>query len=141
MTIFEKIIAGDLPASFIHQDERCVSFMDIHPLNEGHVLVVPRTPAARLTGLDPETAAHLFTVARKILEAIQHTAIRCEGANIFLSDGEIAGQEVPHVHLHIVPRFRGDGVKLTFGKKPPAADREVLDRAAQTIGAHFKRRA
>ena len=112
--------------------------MDLNPLNPGHVLVVPREPAERLTSLKSETASHLFAVAQMVLRAIERSDLQCEGANIFLSDGEIAGQEVPHIHLHIVPRFDSDGMKLSFGKPFRKESRDELNRLAAKISAALK---
>jgi histidine triad (HIT) family protein len=77
-------------------------------------------------------------VAQKILKAIEVSALNCEGANIFISDGKIAGQEVPHVHLHIVPRFSGDGIKVSFGKPHRRDGREELNKIASIISASLK---
>ncbi len=132
-TIFEKIIGGGLEGSFVYQDDICVVFMDLNPLNPGHLLVVPRKPVARLTALLPNTAAHLFEVAQKMVNAIGNSSLKSDGVNIFLADGEIAGQEVPHVHLHIVPRFAGDGIKVSFGKSFRQESRAELNRVAALI--------
>ena len=132
-TIFEKIILGEYEGSFVYQDEICVAFMDLNPINNGHVLVVPREPVERLTNLNSDTASHLFVVAQKVLKAIENSGLRIEGANLFLSDGEVAGQEVPHVHLHVVPRFFGDGIKISFGKNALRASREELNQIAEKI--------
>lgn len=134
-TVFEKVILGEIEGSFVYKDEMCAAFMDLNPLNPGHVLVVPREPVERLSSLYPKIAAHLFEVAQKILIAIEGTNLKSEGANIFLADGEVAGQEVPHVHLHIVPRFTGDGMKVSFGKSFRQENREELDRLAALISA------
>jgi histidine triad (HIT) family protein len=135
MTVFEKVISCQFEGSFVYKDEICVAFMDLNPLNDGHVLIVPIKPIARLTEMDSNTAAHLFVIAQKILKAIELSALKCEGANIFLSDGEIAGQEVPHVHLHVVPRFSDDGIKISFGKPFRRADRADLNRIASILTA------
>lgn len=79
MTIFDHLIAGALPASFVHQDERCVAFMDISPITPGHVLVVPRQSVATLDALDAETRAHLWEVARKVGVAQRQRWIRGRG--------------------------------------------------------------
>lgn len=134
-TVFEKIVTGEFEGSFVFKDELCVGFMDLNALNDGHILIVPRVAVARLTDLDPNVAAHLFKIAQKILKAIETSEIKCDGANLFMSDGEIAGQEVPHVHLHIVPRFIGDGIKISFGKAFQRADRSELNRIAAKIVA------
>ena len=132
---FEKVISGEFEGSFVYKDDLCVACMDLNPLNEGHVLVVPRNAVARLCDLDPEMAAHLFIVAKKILKAIESSGLKCEGANVFLSDGEVAGQEVPHFHLHIVPRFSGDGIKISFAKPFQRAERAELNRIADIIAS------
>lgn len=79
--------------------------MDIQPVNPGHVLIIPRAHAARLSELDDETGAHMFKIAMRISEALRRSGMKCEGINLFLVDGEAAFQEVFHVHLHVIPRF------------------------------------
>lgn len=113
--IFCDIISSLAPASFVHQDDLCVAFMDIHPVNPGHVLVVPRLHVAQLTDLDDLSAGRLMQVAGRVDTALRRTSLKCEGVNLFLADGRAAGQEVMHVHLHVFPRFRGDGHHLRFG--------------------------
>ncbi|MGZ3768678.1 MAG: HIT family protein [Bdellovibrio sp.] len=134
-TVFEKVISGEYEGSFVYKDEVCVAFMDLHPLNDGHVLVVPRKPVEKLTSLDAETATHIFAVAQRILKAIENSGIKTEGANLFLSDGEAAGQDVPHIHLHIVPRYSGDRIQISFGKEVTKASRNNLNQVAEKICA------
>lgn len=133
--VFCDIILGKQPASIVYQDETCMAFMDIHPVNAGHTLVIPKQHAASLAELDLADAGRLFQVSQQIAEAIRKSGLRCEGINMFLADGEAAGQEIWHVHLHVFPRFRGDGFGLRFHpsyfSKRPA--REALDRAAEAI--------
>jgi histidine triad (HIT) family protein len=95
-------------------------------VNEGHILIVPRVHAACLDELDPETGAHLFRVAMELSRAVRQSTVRCEGVNLFLADGKAAGQEVFHVHLHVIPRYRGDGFGFRFG-----ADYDVLPERAR----------
>jgi histidine triad (HIT) family protein len=135
MTIFEKIINGELEGSFVYRDEICAAFMDINPINVGHILVVPNVAYKRLSDLPLDVGGHLFQIAQKIVKAIEASELKCEGINLFLSDGEIAGQEVPHIHLHIVPRFLDDGIKLSFGKKYLKVGRDDLNRTAKKIAA------
>ncbi len=134
--IFCEIVAKRAPASIVFQDDRCCAFMDIQPVNPGHVLIVPVTHVAFLDDLDEETGAHLFTIARRLSRALQRSGVRCEGVNLFLADGEAAGQEVFHVHLHVFPRFRNDGFGLQmrpdYGVLPA---RNYLDVLAATIRA------
>jgi histidine triad (HIT) family protein len=113
--VFCGILAGELPASVVYQDEVCTAFMDIQPVNPGHVLVIPNAHAASLAELEPETGGQIFRVAQRIAAALRRSTVRCEGVNLFLADGEAAMQEVFHVHLHVLPRYEGDGFGLRFG--------------------------
>ena len=108
--------------------------MDIQPINAGHVLVVPDEHAARLAGLPADTGARMFRIAQRMVSALYESGLDCEGVNVFLADGEAAGQEVFHVHLHVIPRFAGDGFGLRFG--PDYAnrpDRDTLEVTAKRI--------
>jgi histidine triad (HIT) family protein len=117
--VFCGILAGELPSSMVYQDGVCSAFMDIQPVNPGHTLVVPNLHAARLAELDARTGEHMFGVAQRIAAALRAGAkeggLRCDGINLFLADGEVAGQDVFHVHPHVIPRFRGDGFGFRFG--------------------------
>lgn len=132
--IFCRILAGEAPATFVYRDERCAAFMDIRPINPGHLLVVPLRHAPHLADLDAAAAGHLMAVAHPLAAALRASGLRCDGVNLFLADGEAAMQEVFHVHLHVVPRFPGDGFGLRFGPGfgtlPP---REALEEAAARI--------
>jgi len=112
--IFCDILAGTAPADFVHQDDLCVAFMDIRPINPGHVLVVPHQHTALLTGLAPGSVGHILLVAQRVDAALRTSGLKCDGVNLFLADGRSAGQEVMHVHLHVIPRFIGDGHHLRF---------------------------
>ena len=121
--IFCSILAGSAPASIVYRDERCTAFMDILPINPGHVLVVPNRHAGMLSELDPEDGAQMFRVARQIAAAQRGGGLRCEGINLLVADGEAAGQEVFHVHLHVLPRFSGDAFgfrRRSYGSAPRA---------------------
>jgi len=133
--IFCRILAGELPASFVYRDAVCAAFMDIQPVNTGHLLVVPVRHGAHLADVDTETAAHIMRVAQAAAAALRASGLPCEGINFFLADGEAAMQEVFHVHLHVLPRFRGDGFGLKFSpeyytRRPARAE---LDRAAEML--------
>ena len=110
-TIFTKIIQGKVPASFVYQDGKVSAFMDIQPINPGHVLVIPNQEIASLTDLDEDTGAHLFRIGHRIAKALRNSGLKCEGVNMFLADGQAAKQDVFHVHLHVFPRFRGDAFR------------------------------
>lgn len=132
--IFCQIIARNAPASIVYEDNNCLAFMDIQPVTPGHVLVVPRQHAIGLNDLPVEIGGHLFKVGQKISAGLKKSRIRCEGINFFLADGTVAFQTVFHVHLHVIPRFAGDGFRLVFGpdyRKLP--DRSDLDRLANDL--------
>jgi len=132
--VFCRIIKGIAPASIIYTDGNVTAIMDIQPVNPGHVLIIPKAHAAQLSKLDEETGAHMFKIAMRIAKALRHSSIKCEGIDLFLADGEAAFQEVFHVHLHVIPRFKGDGFEIkigpNYGLKP---DRKELDRIAEKI--------
>lgn len=126
--VFCRIIAGELPGTFVHRGNSVVAFMDIQPVNFGHVLVVPVAHAALIGEMKADVAAEMFEVSRQITVALRDCGLRCEGVNLFLADGEAAMQEVPHAHLHVFPRFKGDGFGLRFpdryAQKPARSDLE-----------------
>ena len=135
--IFCKLLAGDLPATFLFRDEQCAAFMDIQPVNAGHVLVIPVRHTPYLADLDAPTAGRLMQEAQRIAAAIRASGVRCEGVNLFLADGEAAMQEVFHVHLHVFPRYAGDGFGLRFGPnyKERPSRQELEHVGSQIVGA------
>lgn len=131
--IFCRILDGSEPASFLYRDDRCAAFMDIQPVNQGHLLIIPNHHAPSLADADPEALVHLMRVAHRLAAALRASGLRCEGVNLFLADGEAAGQEVFHVHLHVLPRYRGDGFALRFGPHYSKRPRAELDDVARII--------
>ncbi len=129
--VFCDVIEGSSPASIVFQDETCIVFMDIEARNPGHMLVVPKEHSASLSELKPDIGAHLFKVAQQMATAARLSNVRCEGVNLWVSDGEVAGQDVFHVHLHVLPRFDGDGFGIKGNKGEPS--REELDDIAEDI--------
>ena len=116
-TVFSKILNGELPAAFVYRDKTTSAFMDIQPINPGHVLVIPNSPARTLADLPSSTAAHMFCIGQKIAAAIRATDLACEGVNLFMADGVAAGQTVFHMHLHVFPRYTDDGFKWNLPEK------------------------
>ena len=132
--VFCEILEGNTPASVVYADEQVMAFMDMQPVNPGHLLVIPRIHATNLASMEPETGGKLFRVGMDLAGALQGSGMRCEGVNLFLADGAAAGQEVFHVHLHVIPRFTGDGFGFRFGPdydRLPA--RAQLDKDAAAI--------
>ncbi len=110
MTVFAKIIAGELPAHFVHSDEHCVAFMDINPMSPGHVLVVPRTTVATMAELDAQTRRHLIETAVRVGQA-QQQGLGSQAQHLLVNDGKGASQTVPHVHVHVIPRYPRDALR------------------------------
>jgi diadenosine tetraphosphate (Ap4A) HIT family hydrolase len=131
--IFCDISGGDAEASFVYEDERTIAFLDIAPVSAGHTLVVPRAHAASLEELDPEDAQHVVRVAQRVAIALRRTGFRVEGVNLWLADGAAAGQDVFHVHMHVVPRFDGDGFVVSLPPDRHRPDREELNANAAEL--------
>ncbi len=133
--IFCKLLDGSLPATFLHRDERCSVFMDIRPVNAGHLLIIPNQHAPFLADVAPADLERMIRLARRFAAALRTSGLRCEGVNLFLADGEAAMQEVFHTHLHVFPRFAGDGFGLRFGPDYTVKPRAELERSADAIRA------
>jgi histidine triad (HIT) family protein len=136
--VFCNIIAQKDEASIVYQGESVTAFMDIHPVVTGHLLVVPNDHSADLEGLSEHQAGRLFVISRKMAGALRASAVPCDGVNLFLADGRVAGQTVFHVHVHVIPRFQGDGFDplhpIGIGSRPPRGE---LDKVAGMIKESF----
>ncbi len=131
-TIFDAIVRGDVPCHKLYEDDRALCFLDIQPLTRGHALVIPKRGAAKVQDLDPADAAHLMVVAQRVLPGLL-ASVGAPDATLAIHDGPAAGQEVPHVHLHLVPRTPGDGggpVHALFSERPSVDDDELARIAA-----------
>ena len=106
--LFCKIISGETPSNKVYEDYAVYAFLDIYPASEGHTLVAPKKHFSNFKDMNAEDVASLFEAARKITAAVEK-AFFAEGSNIGINNGEVAGQEVPHVHVHVIPRKKGDG--------------------------------
>lgn len=138
--VFCKIVRRELPASILAEDEHSLAFMDIRPINPGHFLVIPKAHAAHLADLPSGAGGRLFEMARELAASLRKSGVRCEGVNVHLADEAVAGQEIFHVHLHVYPRYAGDGVGLRMGPRyGTMPKREELDRLAAAIRAAAQR--
>ncbi len=106
--IFCRIIAGELKAHTIYEDESVLAFLDIHPSSRGHALVIPKAHAERLDLLDDRLLIPLFSGVRRVMRLLEK-ALRPEGLNVGWNHGWAAGQRVNHLHVHVIPRYAGDG--------------------------------
>ncbi len=142
--VFCAIAAGRAPASIVWQDERFVAFLDIYPVRPGHTLVIPRRHAPLLADLDGDIGP-LFVHAAALAAARRPSGLPCDDLNLVLNDGRAANQTVPHAHVHLVPRRRGDFPTLLrkLAQRPVqrllgGPDRAALDRDAAAIRAALR---
>jgi histidine triad (HIT) family protein len=138
---FCQILKGEAPASFTYQDDNIVAFMDIQPITHGHMLVVPRQHSVLMSEVDETVAMRAFRIARELAALVRRT-LGARGVNLFVADGEVAFQDVPHFHVHVIPRYPKDGFGLTFprayGQPPSRAELDTIAsaiRGAQQPGA------
>lgn len=125
--IFCRIADGEIPSTTIYEDDDVYAFLDANPLVEGHTLVIPKQHAEHLTDLDPETASAYFRHVPTIVDAVER-GTDADGATLAWNNGTAAGQEVPHTHLHIVPRHHGDNhgpIHALFGGQRSLPDDEM----------------
>jgi histidine triad (HIT) family protein len=130
--IFCKIVAGELPGTIVDEDERTIAFMDINPATRGHALVVPREHVADIYAIDPETLAAVAVAAKRLAgRAVQ--ALDADGVNLMNSAGAAAWQTVFHFHVHVIPRYAGDPLRLPW--VPGPGDPEEISAAAEKLKA------
>ncbi|MEN9934600.1 MAG: hypothetical protein RLZZ387_1179 [Chloroflexota bacterium] len=108
-TIFSRIVAGEIPAIKLYEDDHTLAFMDISPASRGHALVICKQEHADLFAIPPELLAATAQSVQKVAQAVRAT-LRPDGVNIVQNNGGAAGQTVFHYHVHIIPRWEGDGV-------------------------------
>jgi histidine triad (HIT) family protein len=128
--LFCGIVAGDVPAQILDSDEHTVAFMDINPATRGHALVVPRTHSADLLEIGDEDLEHAMVAARRLARRIE-TALRPDGFNILNACRPAAWQTVFHFHLHVIPRYDDDPLKLPWS--PRGADAAEIEDTAKEI--------
>ena len=130
---FCRIQTGELVSSRVLEDNLAIAFLDIRPINPGHTLIIPRRHVVSFVDLTAEEAQRVILIGQRVASALK-TTLGCGGITFSVADGEAAGQEVPHTHLHVIPRYSGDG----FGWRLPAgygpnSDRGNLDEMASRI--------
>jgi histidine triad (HIT) family protein len=132
--VFCKIVAKQIPASVVHEDEHTLAFMDLGQVNPGHVLVAAKAHAENIYGLDDAQAGAVFRSVAQVARAIR-LAFSPQGLSVYQANGKAAGQTVFHFHVHLVPRYDNDGMNLTWPVKNPP--REKLEGYAAQIRAGF----
>jgi histidine triad (HIT) family protein len=128
--VFCRIASGELPSTRIDEDERTVAFMDINPATRGHVLVVPREHSADLTQIAEDDLAAVAAMAKRIAQR-QKERLGADGVNLLNSCGKVAWQTVFHFHVHVIPRYATDPLRLPW--EPAPGDRDEIAAAAQVL--------
>ncbi|NNF68639.1 MAG: HIT family protein [Acidimicrobiia bacterium] len=131
--VFCDIVAGRAPASVVLDDDRVIVIMDIRPVTSGHMLVIPKDHVRDLADIEPDTASRMIHTAQRLTGALEQSGVPHEGTNLFYADGEAAFQEVFHAHLHVIPRFPGDGFRISATGWSDQPSRDELDENAMTI--------
>jgi histidine triad (HIT) family protein len=131
--LFCKIVAGEIPSTIVDSDDRTVAFMDINPGTRGHALVVPRNHSHDLLDIDPEDLAAVAVAAQRLAGRAKD-ALGAEGVNLLNCCGEVAWQTVFHFHMHVIPRYTGDGVRLPW--IPTPGDMDDIQAAGRQIKEH-----
>jgi len=135
---FCGIVSGQVRASLVYEDALVMSFMDIHPAAPGDLLVIPKMHAEGLEDIDAPLMAHLFQTVHLLTHALRHSGLPCEGVNLFLADGEAAGQTVSHLHVHVFPRTTDDRFRLEV--RWLERSRDALDDDAERIRSGLEKR-
>lgn len=128
--IFCKIVAGQLPSCKVYEDADTLAFMDIGPIIPGHTLVIPKAHVDPITATPPLVLQKLILVVQRIARA-QLKAFKADGVNVVQANGQAAGQVVPHLHFHVIPRFAGDGHHWNWKPRPYAQSDEMSALAAK----------
>jgi len=123
--IFCKIVAGEIPAEKIYEDNETFAFLDIHPVNPGHTLVIPKHHSFNILDIPPEDWAAVAKTVHKLAKPI-HDALGADGINLHMNNREHAGQVVDHPHVHLIPRFKGDGLPHWHGKAYKEGESKIV---------------
>ncbi|XES78493.1 MAG: HIT family protein [Candidatus Bathyarchaeia archaeon] len=133
--IFCKIVQKQSPSSVVYEDPQVLAFMDIRPVSEGHTLIIPKTHHESIFDTPDDLLAQTHKVTKKIAAAVK-TAVKADGISIIQQNGAAAGQEVFHLHVHVIPRF--EGRKMPRFEELGIADRETLDALAEKIKPYLQ---
>jgi histidine triad (HIT) family protein len=132
--IFCKIARGEIPCAKVYESDKALAFLDIQPVNEGHTLVIPKEHYETLIDIPEELLAEMSSTVKMVSSMVKN-GMKAHGFNVMMNNNEAAGQVVPHAHFHIVPRFKGDGLRLWEGKKVKTGD---IEKTKEAITAYMQ---
>jgi histidine triad (HIT) family protein len=124
-TIFTKIINGEIPCTKVYEDDKVLAFLDIHPINKGHTLVIPKEQHENIYDIPDELLGHMICIVRNIAKKIK-TELGADGVNVGMNNGKASGQEVFHAHMHVIPRYEHDGYINWHGKSYDSEEEKEL---------------
>ena len=132
--IFCKIIGGEIPSNTIYEDDEFKVILDASPASKGHALILPKEHYADIYEIDEKTAGHAMQLAKKLAKHMTDV-LKCDGFNIVQNNGEVAGQTVFHFHMHLIPRYKGDQVGITWhpGELSDADKEEILLKVKEQL--------
>lgn len=127
--IFCKIANGEIPSKTLYEDDRFRAILDINPANKGHAIILPKNHAANIYEVAEEDASQIYVVAKKLATAMEKV-LACDGLNVVQNNGEVAGQTVFHLHMHVIPRFKNDKVTFKYeaGTQEDVISDEIIDQ-------------
>lgn len=128
--IFCNIASGDIPASKVYEDSEFLAFLDINPSNKGHTLIMPKAHVETLIGLKPDQLTKLMSISQKVAKGVLKS-LRCDGFNLLINNKPAAQQEIPHIHVHIIPRYETDDFKIGWTHK--SYDEGEINKVADDI--------
>lgn len=131
MTVFEMIIKGDIPSTKIYEDDSVIAILDIAPRAKGHTLVISKNVYPTIEEVPLDVLSHMMEIVKKVDEKMR-LALMADGTNVIINNSPASGQEVPHLHIHVIPRFKDDGISFF----PPALKYE--ENEAQEYGEKLK---
>lgn len=132
--IFCKIVKGEIPSHKVYENGKTLAFLDINPINVGHTLVVPKNHVSKITLAEEDDLLALTKALKKVIKGIEGS-LRVDNLNVFVNQGRGAGQLVPHLHYHIVPRYKGDGVKFVIPQKKVSEEefKDLVEKIGSAI--------
>ena len=132
--IFCKIMKGEIPSYKVYEDEKTFAFLDINPINAGHTLIIPKNHVVKISEAKDEDLQALAMALKKVIIGIEG-GLGVENLNVFINQGEDAGQIIPHLHYHVTPRYPGDGVKFDVPQRKLSEDelKETLEKIKSSI--------
>jgi histidine triad (HIT) family protein len=135
--IFCQIVSKKIPAKIVYEDDNSLAFLDINPINPGHTLVISKAHSETILDVQPENFSKLTQTVKIIAEALDKS-LNPDGINVLQNNKEIAGQGVPHIHFHVIPRFKDDGVPYFFGTHAKKVEEKELEKIANKIKSNIK---